>query len=53
MFAPKPEVLRATVAALNKIDNLFSLPEEGKGPWDYVKDSQVHYDYIVLGGKGP
>lgn len=51
MFAPKPGVLRATTAALNSIDNLLRIPEEGKGTWDPVKDSQVHYDYIVLGGK--
>lgn len=51
MFAPKPGVLRATTAALNSIDNLLRIPEEGKGTWDPVKDSQVHYDYIVLGGR--
>ncbi|KAG0229875.1 hypothetical protein BGX31_006042 [Mortierella sp. GBA43] len=50
MFAPKPEMLRSSAAILNMIDRLFSLPEEGKGPWDQTKDSQVHYDYIILGG---
>ncbi|KAF8931571.1 hypothetical protein EDD21DRAFT_406771 [Dissophora ornata] len=50
MFAPRPALLRASASAMNAVSNLTSLPEEGKGPWDPAKDSQQHYDYIVLGG---
>ncbi|KAG0354614.1 hypothetical protein BC939DRAFT_492613 [Gamsiella multidivaricata] len=50
MFAPRPGVLRGVVSALNTASYLASLPEEGKGPWDNAKDTQEHYDYIVLGG---
>ncbi|KAF9958775.1 hypothetical protein BGZ72_010916 [Mortierella alpina] len=50
MFAPKPRLMKSAISALNTISYLTHLPEEGKRTWDHAKDSQEHYDYIVLGG---
>ncbi|KAG0202016.1 hypothetical protein BGX28_005333 [Mortierella sp. GBA30] len=50
MFAPKPSLIKGTISALNTLSYIKHLPEEGKAPWNHAKDSQEHYDYIVLGG---
>ncbi|KAF9940198.1 hypothetical protein BGZ67_008109 [Mortierella alpina] len=50
MFAPNPWLMKSAISALNTISYLTHLPEEGKKTWDHVRDSQEHYDYIVLGG---
>jgi len=42
--------MKTAISALNTISYLTHLPEEGKKTWDHVKDSQEHYDYIILGG---
>jgi hypothetical protein len=53
MFAPRPGLIRSSLAALNNVAYLTNLPEEGKGTWNHAKDSQEYYDYIILGGKSP
>ncbi|KAF9281644.1 hypothetical protein BGZ88_011460 [Linnemannia elongata] len=50
MFAPRPGLIKSGLAGLNKVAYLTNLPEEGKGTWNHAKDSQEHYDYIILGG---
>ncbi|KAI1318609.1 hypothetical protein EDD11_006110 [Mortierella claussenii] len=50
MFAPKAGLMRGSVSALNALSYLTNLSEGGKGTWDHAKDSQEHFDYVVLGG---
>lgn len=50
MFAPRPGLIKSGLAGLNKVAYVTNLPEEGKGTWNHAKDSQEHYDYIILGG---
>ncbi|KAF9104861.1 hypothetical protein BGX29_001121 [Mortierella sp. GBA35] len=50
MFAPRPGLIKSGLAGLNNFAYLTNLPEEGKGTWNHVKDSQQHYDYVILGG---
>ncbi|KAG0042018.1 hypothetical protein BGZ83_000999 [Gryganskiella cystojenkinii] len=50
MFAPKPAVIKGALRALDAVSRLTCLPEEGKAPWNQVKDGRENYDYIILGG---
>lgn len=50
--APNREKMVSSVAKLSKVAQVLKYrPQEGKAPWDQAKDTLVHYDYIVLGGK--
>lgn len=50
--APNREKMVGSVAKLSKVAQVLKYrPQEGKAPWDQAKDTLVHYDYIVLGGK--
>ncbi|KAF9916619.1 hypothetical protein BX616_003296 [Lobosporangium transversale] len=49
-LAPNAALTQASITLLNKYSTFTTFAEDGKGPWDHIKDSQEQYDYIVCGG---